>query len=298
MRLEYLRTFLEVVEQGSLLYAARALGMSVSTVSAHVNAVEEFFGERLLERRKSGVELTEKGRIAVQEVRSILKKLERARQEVATRSALPLRIALGNIPGVVLFPEILREYRQLRPDVELTVLIKNSSECASLLESSEVDIAVACFIEGTLDNESYECTELGPDRLVLVLNEEHPLAEVQKPEIREVLRHPLVTLPESSGITRYLHAALRRQGIDPRKIRSIAEVNSVFSQLQAVARGLGAAITSEIAARSMNSGLVVREIADFNAKRHLYVVCRRDSAHPAKQEFVSFFVQRSRRLLS
>ncbi len=297
MRLEYLHTFQKVVEQGSLLYAARALGISVSTVSAHVSAVEEFFGERLLERRRSGVELTQKGRIAAQEVRSILTRLERARREVAMRSTPPLRIALGNIPGVVLLPEVLREYRLLKPELELAVLIKNSSECAALLESSEVDVAVACFLEGELDAK-YRCALLGRDRLVLVLGREHPLAEVPELSIRQVLRHPLVTLPESSGITRYLHAALRRHGIAPEEIRSIAEVNSVFSQLQAVARGLGAAITSEIAARSMNSGLVVREIEDFAVERHLYVVCRRDSAHPEREEFVSFFLERGRELLS
>ncbi len=297
MKLEYLHTFLKVVEHGSLLYAARALNMSVSTVSAHVNAVEEFFGEKLLERKKTGVELTEKGRIAAQEVRGILKKLERARQEVAMRSVLPLRIALGNIPGVVLLPEILREYRKLRPDVEFSVFIKNSSECASLLENSEVDIAVACFLEGTLDRESYECIRLGADRLVLVLSEEHPLAKQENAGIRQVLHYPLVTLPESSGITRYLYAALRRRGISPGEIKSAAEVNSVFSQLQAVARGLGAAITSEIAARSMNSKIITREIPDFRVERHLYVVCRKDAPHPEREEFVNFFVEKGKRLL-
>jgi molybdate transport repressor ModE-like protein len=296
MRLEYLHTFQKVVEHGSLLYAARALGISVSTASAHVRAVEEFFGERLLERKKTGVELTEKGRIAAQEVRGILTRLEAARREVAMRSTPPLRIALGNIPGVVLLPEVLREYRLLKPELELAVLIKNSSECAALLESSEVDIAVACFLEGELDAR-YGCTPLGKDRLVLVLSRGHPLAEVSEPRIREVLRHPLVTLPESSGITRYLHQALRRRGIAPEEIRSVAEVNSVFSQLQAVARGLGAAITSEVAARSMNSKIVVRDIVDFEVERHLYVVCRRDSVHPEREEFVSFFVQKGGELL-
>ncbi|WP_456474242.1 LysR family transcriptional regulator [Candidatus Pyrohabitans sp.] len=298
MKLEYMHTFLKVVEHGSLLYAARAMGMSVSTVSAHVNAVEEFFGEKLLERGKRGVELTEKGRIAALEVRGILKKLERARQDVARRSALPLRIALGNIPGVILFPEILREYRQLHPEAEFSVLIKNSSECASMLESSEVDIAVACFLESTLDRRSYECISLGADRLVLVVSDRHPLARCKKVEIRQVLRHPLVTLSETSGITRYLHSALKRRGILPEEIRSIAEVNSVFSQLHAVARNMGAAITSDIAARSMNSKVKIMEISDFRVKRRLYMVCRRDTEHPDREEFVKLFVRRSRSLLS
>jgi LysR family transcriptional regulator, flagellar master operon regulator len=61
MNLEELRTFLEVVDSGSLVGASRRLNVTPSTVTARINALEEEVGQRLLHRNKSGAELTSPG---------------------------------------------------------------------------------------------------------------------------------------------------------------------------------------------------------------------------------------------
>ena len=59
--LDQLRTFVTVVRAGSLTRAARLLGVSQATVSAHVDALEATLGVRLFERDRSGVTPTAKG---------------------------------------------------------------------------------------------------------------------------------------------------------------------------------------------------------------------------------------------
>ena len=61
MNLEELRTFLEVVETGSLVTAAKRLNVTPSTVSARISGLEEEIGQKLLHRNKSGAELTSPG---------------------------------------------------------------------------------------------------------------------------------------------------------------------------------------------------------------------------------------------
>jgi DNA-binding transcriptional LysR family regulator len=61
MNLEELRTFLEVIDSGSLVAASRRLNITPSTVTARINALEEEVGQRLLHRNKSGAELTSPG---------------------------------------------------------------------------------------------------------------------------------------------------------------------------------------------------------------------------------------------
>jgi DNA-binding transcriptional LysR family regulator len=61
MNLEELRTFLAVVEAGSLIAASRRLNVTQSTVTARINALEEEIGQKLLHRNKSGAELTSPG---------------------------------------------------------------------------------------------------------------------------------------------------------------------------------------------------------------------------------------------
>jgi LysR family transcriptional regulator, flagellar master operon regulator len=61
MNLDELRTFLEVIDSGSLVAAAPRLHVSPSTVTARINALEEQLGCQLLHRNKSGAELTAAG---------------------------------------------------------------------------------------------------------------------------------------------------------------------------------------------------------------------------------------------
>ena len=61
MNLDELRTFLEVVDSGSLVGASRRLNVTPSTVTARINALEQEVGQRLLHRNKSGAELTSPG---------------------------------------------------------------------------------------------------------------------------------------------------------------------------------------------------------------------------------------------
>jgi|SRR5579871_2265396 len=61
MNINELRTFLEVIETGSLVAASRRLNVSQSTVTARISALEEEVGQKLLHRYKSGADLTSAG---------------------------------------------------------------------------------------------------------------------------------------------------------------------------------------------------------------------------------------------
>jgi DNA-binding transcriptional LysR family regulator len=61
VNLEELRTFLEVVDAGSLVTAARRLNVTPSTVTARINGLEAEIGQKLLHRSKAGAELTSPG---------------------------------------------------------------------------------------------------------------------------------------------------------------------------------------------------------------------------------------------
>ncbi len=61
MNLDELRTFLEVIDSGSLVAAAPRLHVTPSTLTARINALENQLGRQLLHRNKSGAELTAAG---------------------------------------------------------------------------------------------------------------------------------------------------------------------------------------------------------------------------------------------
>lgn len=83
MNLDELRTFLEVIDCGSLAGAASRLHVTPSTVTARINALEAHLGSRLLRRNKSGAQLTSAG-FRLQRYAELMTQLwQQARYDVA-----------------------------------------------------------------------------------------------------------------------------------------------------------------------------------------------------------------------
>jgi DNA-binding transcriptional LysR family regulator len=296
VRYEYFSTFLTVIEKGSLLAAAKHLNTSVGTVSFQVGKLEEFFGVKLLERSASGVKLTEDGRRASEKMRSIISEIEELKMNFSRAPKRAVRIAFGNVPGVSVFPGALEEFRKENPDIEVTVRIKNSTECSSLLSSNDVDIAAACFILKEIDSERYSTIRLGTDRLVLVVSQEHELAGQGEIRLKDVLPLPIVMIGKDSGITKFLIQGLENYGYGLKDLNIVAEVNSVYTQLHSVANGLGVAITSKLAAEGMDNCKII-DITDFNVNRTIYIIYSRSSADSGTKKLVDFLTEKGRELL-
>lgn len=83
MNLEELRTFLEVIESGSLVAASKRLYVTPSTVTARINALEQEVGQKLMHRHKSGAELTSPGFKLKRYAEVMLQLWRQARYEVS-----------------------------------------------------------------------------------------------------------------------------------------------------------------------------------------------------------------------
>src|ERR1700738_5273696 len=74
-RFDAMNVFVRVVETGSLSAAARAIPMSLTSVSRHLSALEKQFGMQLLRRTTRHIALTNEGRLFFERARSILAEL-------------------------------------------------------------------------------------------------------------------------------------------------------------------------------------------------------------------------------
>ena len=61
MNITNLKTFLAVVEAGSLIAASKQMNVTQSTITARLHALEDDMGQKLLMRQKSGAALTASG---------------------------------------------------------------------------------------------------------------------------------------------------------------------------------------------------------------------------------------------
>ena len=96
MKIEHIRTFLEISECGNFNRAAELLNVTQSTVSARVKSMEETFGRALFKRNHNGVELTYAGRHFHQYALNIQRLWQQARQRVSLPQSFGHGIGLGS----------------------------------------------------------------------------------------------------------------------------------------------------------------------------------------------------------
>src|SRR5688500_5941092 len=87
MELRHMRTFVTVVQRGTLIAAARALGCSQATVTLHVQELERACGARLFDRIGKSVVITEAGRRAHARAVLLLDAVEEMQRDVAAAHA-------------------------------------------------------------------------------------------------------------------------------------------------------------------------------------------------------------------
>jgi DNA-binding transcriptional LysR family regulator len=126
-RLTSMTTFVKVVEHGGFSAAARALDISPSMVTTHVQALEERLGVRLLNRSTRRVGLTEVGQAYFERCVQILTELDDADQVAQALHSTPrgtLRLNTSIVMPPFIGP-VIAEYVGRYPDVGVEMVISD-----------------------------------------------------------------------------------------------------------------------------------------------------------------------------
>jgi DNA-binding transcriptional LysR family regulator len=139
---ELYRSFLGVLEHGSLSGAARALGIAQPTVGRHVAELEKSLRLALFTRSQTGLRPTEAGqslRMYAESLRSTVAALERAAASQGGEVGGAVRVTASDVIGVEVLPPIIARLRGLYPN--LAVELALTDRVQDLLRR-EADIAV------------------------------------------------------------------------------------------------------------------------------------------------------------
>jgi LysR family transcriptional regulator for bpeEF and oprC len=101
-RLEAMKVFCAVVDAGGFSKAAARLGMSTSSVTHQVSALETHFGVRLLTRTTRSMSLTEEGRHCVEQARRLLDEMGELEHALSSSKELPSGSLRVDMPAILL----------------------------------------------------------------------------------------------------------------------------------------------------------------------------------------------------
>ncbi|NWA69424.1 LysR family transcriptional regulator [Pseudomonas reactans] len=123
-KLELLRTFVRVTELSSFTQAGESPGLPRSTVSEHVQALEELLGARLLQRTTRKVQATQDGRVLYERSKDLLAHMEELeglfRQDEAQLTGR-IRVDMPNVMARELILPRLPAFMDAHPLIDLEI---------------------------------------------------------------------------------------------------------------------------------------------------------------------------------
>ncbi|MFJ9362930.1 LysR family transcriptional regulator [Nocardia sp. NPDC101769] len=165
-----LRWFVAVAEELHFARAARGLGISRQRLSGTVIELEEELETRLFVPGAQPTQLSEDGRVLLDEARALIAAAAAAEPEPAPAAADRLRV--GFVPGVTV-TKWERIWRERFPEVALELTPIPMKEQEQALRADAIDM---CFVRLPIDREGVSAIPLYREVPVVVVPKDHPIA--------------------------------------------------------------------------------------------------------------------------
>ncbi|HBO2999726.1 LysR substrate-binding domain-containing protein [Pseudomonas aeruginosa] len=288
MELRHLRYFIAVAEELHFGRAAERLGISQPPLSQQIQALEEEIGARLFERTNRRVELTDAGRLFLDESRQVLAQVDKA-VLLARRAHLgelgELKIGFtSSAPFTSTIPSSIHAFRKAYPDVHLDLQEMSSRQVLKALLEESLQVGV---IRPLALPDAVHWVELFREPLVAVLRADHPLAAGSEDglAIAALAEEPFVFFPRSYGTGLYdqVIALTRQAGFSPRIAQEASEAMTIIGLVSA---GLGVSILPASFRRTRVDGVVYRTLSDPEATTAVWLVRRKNEGSPLALSFI------------
>jgi DNA-binding transcriptional LysR family regulator len=273
IKLDQLRTFLEVVDHGGFSAAAARLQLSQPAVSLQVRQLERRLGVRLIERVGKRTRPTAAGADLVEHARRIEENVQAALDGMAAYAHGTLgrvRIGTGATACIYLLPPILSDLRRRFPTLEITVRTGNTADVLKDLEENWIDIGLVTL---PAPGRMFAVTPLLDDAFVAIAAaDDDRLPAVVTPKALSGLP---VLLYEAGGNTRrVVDAWFAKAGV---RLTPAMDLGSVEAIKELVGAGLGCAVLPGSAIRRTGERvpLLTRPLSPA-LHRKLGLVMRRD----------------------
>ena len=285
--LTQLRSFLAVVQGGSITTAANELVVTQPSVSAAVTALSREVGERLLERDGRGIRPTAAGQefaAYAAEVLGLLEQGGRAAREAAAGNAHALTIAAVTTAAESFVPPLLQAFALSQPQVELTLEVGNREGVLALVLGHEADVAIG----GRPPSDArIDAAVIAANEMVLITAADDPLAGRRQVSPDELASRRFLLREPGSGTRLVNEEFLAGTGIDARTMT----VGSNGAIKQAARAGLGVSFVSRVtAATEIDAALLgVIGLKAGLPRRHWYAM--RSSVGPLRpvvSDFLAF----------
>ena len=296
MELRQIRSFLSIAETLHFGRSAELIHISQPALSLQIRALEEEVGVRLFERNRRKTTLTAAGEAFRDDALAALSQLDQATRKarLAANGKLGL-LRIGFISGVgaQIVPSIARQFKDLNPEVEFSLLAIPTAHQLQMLETGSLDIGFLRLPIG--EQSALAVLTVHREPFVLVVPSSHKLANRKRVRLGEVSGENFVMNERSyaPGFYDLIFGMLRAARIVPNVSQTAADLSTVISLVGAQ---MGVAILPASAVKHSVASVVACDIVGDLPMSEIALVCDKRVRTPVVDNFRSFALEKLARV--
>ncbi|MGF1540868.1 MAG: LysR family transcriptional regulator [Pleurocapsa sp.] len=278
MRIEQLQAFLAITKTGNFGQAAKQCGVTQSTISRQIQALEQDLGLPLFHRANQA-KLTVGGEKLLPRAQKICQEWDKASGECADLIAgkqPELCVAAIHSVCAHYLPPILQRFCLDYPEVQLRVTALGSDRALKVLRDGLVDLAIVMNNPFLTASAEIELEVLYEEQIEVLMSADHPLSSCEYIPLEKLAGYPQVVFKDGYGMQRLVQQWFSRQNLQPAiamELNTLDAFRGVVRQGQMIALlPQGALIDcrqdSTLAVRSI-SKLRVSDVATEDLKSNL-----------------------------
>jgi DNA-binding transcriptional LysR family regulator len=276
-----------VVEAGTIVRAAEALGLTASAVSRAVSRLETRVGVRLLDRTTRSLSLTDEGRRFYEQVGPHLVGIEEAAIEASGSANIVrgrLRVNVDPFFSRIVLSSHIATYLAQYPDVSLELLMRDA---VGDLVADGFDLALRF---GIPPKGSFVARKLLETRVLTVASPSYLAAHGKPRHPSEVSRHACIDFYDAANKRSYDWEFHKGGEVLPVELSARLLVSDVGAMLGACEAGAGIAQILQLGSRHLvESGRLIELFPDWSGEMFPLYALFPSRRHAAKvRTFVDF----------
>ena len=212
-QLEYFRV---VAKTEHFRKAAEMLSITQPALSRSITKLEEELGTLLFDRIGRSVKLNKFGQLFLHRVENGLNEIAIGVEEL-NQLKNPytgmVSISFLQILGIKIVPDMIRDFNNRYPDVEIRLFQNNIMASMEQLLSREVDL---CLIPQIKDNPKITWHQLFAEELFLYVPAHHPLADRDSVSLSELSQENFIAFKRELGMRDVIDGFCEQAGFSPR----------------------------------------------------------------------------------
>ncbi len=292
--------FLAIAEaDNNFSRAAERLHIEQPPLSQRIRSLEKTLKVELFDRRRRPLQLTEAGKVFLEEAQLALTNLERAitRAQRAYRGEIGcLSIGIASSIANTLLPELLRTFCDRFPQVELELRELTAEQQIQELRDRRLNVGFEVVPGFCKHDDSLMVLPILQESLVVALPETHPLTAHPRITLDTLAKEPLILpSPEAFPFYKEFIHQCKLAGFQPIIVQN-AKATWLLTILSLVVAGVGIAILPSNVQNLQRQGIVYQVIQDLNLTRQISVLWRQDDSSAVLREFLKVVQEVSSRV--